>query len=490
MKKNLLTLGIASLSLVASLTGCGGVSDLISSETTSQGTTESETTSELAENEYDGSAVTIKFYHTMSATTLQPTLEKYIAKFNETFPNITVSHEQIGNYDGVRDQIKTEIAVGSQPNVAYCYPDHVALYNKAKAVQTLDTFINDTGTYTTTNAAGEQIEYKIGLTQEEQDAFIQGYWDEGKSYGDNLMYTLPFSKSTEVLYYNKTFFTEHNLTVPTTWDEMWDVCAKIKEIDPKCIPLGYDSAANWFITMTQQLNSGYTSATKVNGTNFLFDNETNRAFVADLKTQYDKGYFTTQGLLGGYTSSLFVEGASSDDTKVRSYMSIGSSAGATHQRPTKTDEGTYPFDVGIASIPQADKTNPKVISQGPDVVVFKSKNKQQTIASWLFIKYLTTSVEFQAEFGLTSGYVPVLKTVAENETYQAALAKADGGDNIAALSQKVCMEQESAYFTSPAFVGSSTARDQVGALLEAVISGSKTIDTAFADALAECEYSI
>jgi hypothetical protein len=52
------------------------------------------------------------------------------------------------------------------------------------------------------------------------------------------------------------------------------------------------------------------------------------------------------------------------------------------------------------------------------------------------------------------------------------------------------MEQEEAYFTSPAFVGSSTARDQVGALLEAVVSGSKTIDQAFSDALAECEYSI
>jgi multiple sugar transport system substrate-binding protein len=488
MKKNLLTMGIAALTLVASLTGCGGVAELISSDTQSTGG--NETTSELAENEYDGSAVTVKFYHTMSATTLQPTLEKYIAKFNETFPNIKISHEQIGNYDDVRDKIKTEIAVGSQPNTAYCYPDHVALYNKAKAVQTLDDFINDTGTYTTTNAAGEEVEYTVGLTEEEQNSFIQGYWDEGKAYGDDLMYTLPFSKSTEVLYYNKTFFEANNLTVPTTWDEMWEVCAKIKEIDPKCTPLGYDSAANWFITMTQQLGSGYTSATKVNGTNFLFDNEANRAFITELKEQYDKGYFTTQGLLGAYTSSIFVEGASNDDTKGRSYMSIGSSAGATHQRPTKTDEGEYPFEVGIASIPQADASNPKVISQGPDVVIFKNSNKQQTIASWLFMKYLTTSVEFQAEFGLTSGYVPVLKTVLENETYQAALAKADGYDNIAALSQKVCMEQEEAYFTSPAFVGSSTARDQVGALLEAVVSGSKTIDQAFSDALAECEYSI
>ena len=45
---------------------------------------------------YDGSEVTIKFYHTMSATTLQPTLETYIAEFNKIYPNIHIVHEQVG----------------------------------------------------------------------------------------------------------------------------------------------------------------------------------------------------------------------------------------------------------------------------------------------------------------------------------------------------------------------------------------------------------
>ena len=45
-------------------------------------------------------------------------------------------------YDDVRDQISTEITVGAQPNIAYCYPDHVAMYNLAQAVQTLDSYID------------------------------------------------------------------------------------------------------------------------------------------------------------------------------------------------------------------------------------------------------------------------------------------------------------------------------------------------------------
>ena len=474
MKKKNLIGCLVALATIATLSGCGGRA------------TTGKINFTIPEGGYDGSAVTVTFYHTMGSTNLQPVLDKYIEKFNESFPNITIKHEQIGGYDEVRDKIKEEISIGQQPSMAYCYPDHVALYNKAKGVVTLDQFIDDTKTYTAVNAAGEEFEYTFGLTQAEKDNFIEGYYQAGAAYGDGLMYSMPFSKSTEVLYYNKTFFTENNLTVPTTWDEMWEVCAKIKEIAPNSIPLGYDSPNNWFITMTEQMGSGYTSAT---GDHFLFDNKENRDWLSDLKTQYDKGYFTTQGLLGAYTSSIFTEVGEGADV-IKSYMSIGSSAGATHQRPAKDANGNYPFDVGITSIPQLDANNPKVISQGPDLTLFKSENPQEVCAAWLFTKFLTTSVEFQAEFGLASGYVPVIKSVSENSIYKNAIANADGGDNIAALSAKVCLEQSDAYYTSPAFVGSSTARDQVGALLEAVVTGSKTLDKAFQDAIDECEYSI
>ena len=71
---------------------------------------------------YDGSEVTITFSHTMNAT-YQGVLDQYIAKFNEMYPNITIEHAQVGGYDEVRDQIKTELTAGNQPNIAYCYPD-------------------------------------------------------------------------------------------------------------------------------------------------------------------------------------------------------------------------------------------------------------------------------------------------------------------------------------------------------------------------------
>ncbi|MBE6799406.1 MAG: extracellular solute-binding protein [Ruminococcaceae bacterium] len=428
--------------------------------------------------------ITIKFYHTMGSN-LRDVLDRYVIEFNKLYPNITVEHEQVGSYDDVRDQIKTEITVGNQPNIAYCYPDHVALYNLAGAVTTLDSLIASDMTVTRKDGSTETL----GLTQAQIDDFIKGYYEEGKEFGDGKMYTLPLSKSTEVLYYNKTFFDQHGLTVPTTWDELENLCAQIKAIDPDCIPLGYDSESNWFITMAEQQGSAYTSAT--GDEKFLFDNEQNRAFVARFREWYQKGYVTTQELSGGYTSELFTKAESEAGN---SYMSIGSSAGATHQRPDKVDE-KYPFEVGIATIPQLNAAAPKVISQGPSLCIFKKDNPQEVLASWLFVKFLTTTVEFQAEFSMASGYVPVIKSVENNAIYKGEfLDKADGGDYISALSAKICLQQQEAYYTSPAFNGSSVARDQVGLLMQECLSSTWTgdigaqIKRAFEKAVAECKY--
>lgn len=432
---------------------------------------------------YDGSEVTISFYNTMG-TNLTPVLEAYIAEFEALYPNIHVEYTSVGSYDDVRDQISTEITVGGQPNIAYCYPDHVALYNLAKAVRTLDDFIDSTAEITRADGTTEIM----GLTAEQKADFIEGYYNEGLQFGDGHMYTMPFSKSTEVLYYNKTFFDENGLTVPATWDEMEALCARIVEIDPNSIPLGYDSEGNWFITMTEQLNTPYTSATEPH---FLFNTAENRAFVKQFREWFQEGYMTTAKLYGAYTSGLFT----SKDT-VKSYMSIGSSAGATYQRPAKGEDGNYPFEVGIATIPQADAANRKVISQGPSVCVFKKANAQEEAASWLFVKYLTTSVDFQAEFSMASGYVPVIKSVTNNEVYADFLAKADGGDYVSALSAKVCLEQEDAYYTSPAFNGSSTARDEVAGLMPKCFNipddadVDAEIEKAFEEAIQKCEYSL
>ena len=440
-------------------------------------------TYDVPEVGYDGSEVTITFYHTMSATKLQPVLELYIEEFNKLYPNIHVEHSAIGSYDDVRDQIKTQLTAGNQPNIAYCYPDHVALYNVAKAVVPLDNFINSQ--IEVTDALGNTT--ILGYTDEQKADFIQGYYNEGACFdAAGTMYTLPLSKSTEALYYNKTFFEENGLSVPTTWDEMEAVCKKILEIDPDCIPLGYDSENNWFITMCEQYGSGYTSLDA--DEHFTFDNETNREFVKKFREWHQKGYVTTETIYGSYTSGLFTatEGQNC-------YMVIGSTGGASYQTPPSVD-GKPLFETAMATPPQVNPESPKVISQGPSLCIFKDDNPQEVVASWLFVKFLTTCVEFQAEFSMASGYAPVIRSVQENEIYSNWLNSANGYNNLTAMSVKLALEQEQAYFVSPAFNGSSKARDEVGKLMADFFVNTESdinavLDRLFKRAIQECEYA-
>ena len=408
---------------------------------------------------YDGSKVTITFWHTMGADN-KALLEDAIARFREKYPNITVEHLSYGDYDGVFDQVRTKLTAGNQPNIAYCYPDHVATYNRSESVITLDDLIKNTNVIEST---GEMM----GFTQEQIDDFIEAYYNEGKEYGDGLMYSLPFMKSTEVLYYNKTIFEENGLGVPETWDDVANAIQVLKAKYPNSTPLGYDSEENFFITLAAQYGSDYTSAT---GDHYTFVNDTNKSFVAKFAEWYQKGWMTTSALIGGsYTSDAFKK---ANDEVGKTFMSIGSSAGARYQRPDKVN-GEYPFEVGIVPVPQVNPDNAKVISQGPSICIFEDQNVQEVYASWLFVKFLTTDAQFQAQYSMKSGYIPVIKSVGDTETYKNYLNKADGGDFITSLVAKVALEQNEYYFTSPAFAGSADARTQVGLLVQSVFSKFK-----------------
>ena len=433
----------------------------------------------VPETGYDGSPVTIKFAHTMGDN-LQNVLDYHIGRFNERYPNITVEHSTYGGWRDIAGLINTEIIGDNQPNVAYCYPDHVAAYNMSRSVVILDDLINSTVEVTAADGTTEVL----GLTPEQIDSFIDGFYDEGRQYGDGLMYTLPMSKSTEVLFYNKTFFEENGLSVPNTWEEMELLCEKILQIDPGCIPLGYDSEDNWFINLCEQYGYPYTSAT---GEHYLFNNEDCKSFVKKLRQWYQKGYVTTEALYGSYTSGLFTE---LDRTVSHSYMCIGSSGGASYQVP----EGNA-FEVGVAPIPQVSEENRKVISQGPSLCILKGRTTtdQQILASWLFVKFLTTDMAFQTDFSTVSGYMPVLETAQEYELFAQWLAKANGGEYLTAQVVKLGLDEADTYFTSPAFNGSSVARAQVGTLLAKCMSEpadnvDKLIDDAFRNAYEECVF--
>jgi multiple sugar transport system substrate-binding protein len=149
-----------------------------------------------------GGKTKVIFWHTMGKAN-QEILDAAIRTFQQENPDIVIEHAQKGDYNECRVAVENAIAAGDVPTMAYCYPDHVANYLTSNAVVNINDFLNNP---------------ELTFTEEDglQSDFIEAYWEEGLSYTQEGMYSVPFSKSTEVMFYNKTVFQDHGWQVPTT----------------------------------------------------------------------------------------------------------------------------------------------------------------------------------------------------------------------------------------------------------------------------------
>ena len=436
---------------------------------------------------------TIVFYSTQGDA-LQKKTDIAIEAFQKKFPGWTVKHVTQGGYDDVKSKIVSDLQGQLQPDIAYCYADHVAQYIQTKKVVDLTQFINSTETVT--DAKGNEV--PVGYTATQIADFVPGYYSEGLAtnfgdydkygYSDTAMLTLPFVKSTELLYVNETALIEAGFKklndkketvadVATTWDELWAQGAKIRSRFPKATLLGYDSEANWFITMCEQNGWGYTSANSAN--HYLFNNENTKTWLNKLNEYYEAGYIVTQMDYGAYTSNLFTKGA--EDGGV--IYCIGSSGGASYQ-------ATDLFDWGVYHIPGSKladgSVSTKVISQGPSLVMLycdkATDQNEKAKMTFMFLKELLDPA-FQATFSIQSGYNPCTQSSYELNAYIEHLSDPS---KITAVACQVAKAMTADFFTSPAFVGSSTAREQVGNALNFAVTGGKSAESALLDAYKNC----
>jgi len=462
-------------------------------------------------------SATVTFWHAMGQAN-QGVIAEIITEFNKEYPNITVVQQSQGGYTDLRDKILTTLSSGNNPTIAQTYPDHVAAYLQGKAVRELDSYINHA---------------RYGMTQEEIEDFIPAYFEEGKIYDTKgTLYSLPFNKSTEVMFYNKTWFyntkvdgvslyEKYNLGTVEIVDEKpvfndnpdaflsWEDIIEICEVyinseayqalsnDDKLKHAGFaaDSEANLFITLTQQFGGEYTSLEEPR---FRFNNPQSKAAMQWFFDNKEAGLFGTSTKFGtDYSSDAFKAG--------QIKMTIGSSAGANYNYPGDPDST---FHVGILPYPQFEDVTQfggiqpekgQVIQQGTNVTLFKCTDPMEELAGWLFIRFLT-GYKAAMIWATKTGYFPIRNSVRTSQEYEDFLSgkklllDANTGEwttiyepSFIAKTMKVGWEQRNIFYTSPAFPGSSDCRDVVEALVQAVLYGGVSIDQAYEDALDELE---
>lgn len=401
----------------------------------------------------------VKFWHTMGKTNME-LLDRMIVEFNKIYPDVKIDHSAQGDYGALYEKLNSAIPAGTMPTMAFCYPDHVADYMASNAVINIEDYLKD-----------DELKYTAedGLAEDYEDT----YWQEGRAYQKEGMYSVPYAKSTEVLFYNKKFFNENNLEVPKTWDEMWALCKKIKEeIIPSNpnysdieFPLGYDSDSNLFITMCEQREIPYTTNenVKVASDHIVFNNDQAKAMASEIVDYMDKGYFLTKGCLpnNAYTSTYF--------TERKIVMSIGSTGGTSYQVSTN-------FEVAVAPAPTTNE-NSRYISQGPSICFFKKGSDEVKKAAWNFYKFITRAHNTAAYSALT-GYEPVRKSAYEIPAYKEYLA----GDSLQAKTSNATSQIAGKYFNSAVFNGSATAREAVEGIFANMYIRRQSASEAFAKA--------
>ncbi len=424
--------------------------------------------------------ITVNFWHAMGKAN-QDIIAQIIENFQEAYPNITVVQTSLGDYDTLRDTISNGVAAEELPTLAQTYPDHVALYLNGDVVRELNSYIESTKLVTLSDGT-EDI---IGLSKEERNQYIDGFYAEGTIYDSvGTMYSLPFNKSTEVLYYNKTMFDKYNWEVPQTWDDVAEVAekfkttteySKLKSDNKKVAGFSYDSESNLFITFTQQWGGEYTKFdSKGNGQYAFLTSEESKSAVSWYKNQFDQGNLVTTSYFGtNYSSDAFKAG--------QIVMTLGSSAGASYNQPTDNS-----FEVGVAPYPQKDVNNPQVIQQGTNVSLFKCADAQEELAGWLFMKYLT-NYESALLWCTETSYFPIRKDVLNSNEYQEHISgkmRDEQGQivyrpTLQNKAQKVGLEQQDWFYTNVAFYGSSKARDEVETLVQQVLYSNTEINVAY-----------
>ena len=253
--------------------------------------------------------------------------------------------------------------------------------------------------------------------------------------------------------------------------------------DSKFGILGYDSAANLFITLLKQYDIPYTEAgTNVNTGEILWNNQQAKDLTKKFAEYAEKKYIVVpQAVDEEYTSNLFVA--------QNCLFTVSSTAGISHI----AGQGV---NIGCAVIPQADLSNKAVISQGPSFCVLDRGNENENLACWLFYKYITSSKN-NITWSMGSGYFPIRDSSYNSREFQSYYHLDDLGyftdksalDYGQAITYSKSEEIGSYAYTSPVFRNSSASRNAVDGLMVQILtdgrnSGADAVeyDTLFTEA--------
>lgn len=405
------------LALVLVLAACSSNKEETKVETAAEGesSAETETVSEEVITEVT-EPTTIVFWHAMNGEQ-EESLTKMTEAFMEANENITVELQNQTGYQELQQKLTaTTTSPKNLPTLTQAYPDW--MFNPIS-----DGLVHDLTAFT------ESLENYDDILE----GFRKGTVIEGK------VYSMPFNKSTEVLFYNEDKMNELGLSVPTTLDELVEVSKAYTEKTGNPA-VGFDSLSNYYTTMVNA--EGETFDAEFDPTS-----EVSKKAVNYYLDGVKEGYFRIAG------SDKYMSGPFGNEQVL---MYIGSNAGESYVLEGAAGKFT----------PKAAKAPfPATIQQGTDVFVFESATDQQKAAAYQYLAWITNT-ENQAQWGVDTGYIPVRTTAIESDVYQGANS----------LISPILSESTENLYSNPVLRGANDAYREAGTVMEAILSDPENVN--------------
>ncbi len=363
---------------------------------------------------------TITFWYSLTGTS-QSALKKLTADFEKANPKITVKlQSQGGNYADLQSKLTSSFQSPKDlPTITQAYPGWLYNAAKNKMLVNLTPYVNNK---------------KIGWGSYKNSKIQSGLWNGAKIGG--VQYGVPFNKSVEVLFYNKTLLDKYGVKVPTNMNELKSASEKIwAKSHHKIHGMGFDA-----------LNNYYMLAMKENGVDFNkkinFASPLSKKVINYYANGVKEGYFMQAGT-EKYMSTPF--------DNAQAAMFIGSTANEAYLKQGLNKKYQY----GIAARPS--KMN---IQQGTDIYMFKKATALQKTAAFKYLKFLA-SAKSQLYWARQTGYMP-----ANSDVLNSAAYKSDKNSKVPAI---LADTAKNLYFL-PVTKNATTAYDQVNANMQTILA--------------------
>jgi len=230
MKRKLISMLLTAGLLAGMLSGCGVSTDTGGTETkgTTQGTKNEEDTNAGTAGG-DVQEITWMFWDDLNATEDLITIgyREVIERFNEEYEGQYHCNVITTNLEEYLTKLNALVAAGDTPDLFICNPG-----------PWLDSFVE-------ANVAADLTDILTNQESEWYGTFAEGIF-ERLTYNDKIM-AVPTNFAAACVFYNTDMFKEVGVEVPTTYDELIDVCQKLQ--DAGYTPISCSAGTAWCLSM-------------------------------------------------------------------------------------------------------------------------------------------------------------------------------------------------------------------------------------------------